>query len=111
MANLLSQELDRTERRELTVKLWIRRVRAVRKNQPKAVVPRGFGMIAEHANYTVAQIDAKTRKNATHLGVQGCERFHDECMRGFLFWFGGTRHGLYGLSESVITRLAPILDR
>lgn len=60
MADLISQELDRTDRRKFTAQLWIFGVRALRKNKPNAIVPRRFGMIAQHANDAVAQVDGKT---------------------------------------------------
>ena len=94
MADLISQELDRTDGRKFTVKFWICGVRAVRKNKPNAVVPRRFGMISEHTNYAVAKVDGKTRKHAAHLGVQGHERVQNERVRRLWFWFGGTGHGL-----------------
>jgi hypothetical protein len=69
MADLASQEFDRTDGGKLTAKFWIHGVRAFRKNQPNAVVTRRFGMIAEHAKYSVAQVDRKPGKHATHLWV------------------------------------------
>jgi hypothetical protein len=60
-------------------------------------------MISEHTNYAVVQVDGKTGKHATHLGAQGHERVQNKRVRSLLFWFGGTRHGLQGLSESTIT--------
>jgi hypothetical protein len=103
MADFISQELDGTDGGKFTAKLRICGVGAFRKNKPNAVVPGRFGMIAEHTNYAVAQVDGKTGKHATHFGVQGHERFHNERVRSLLFWFGGTRHGLCGLSEKTIT--------
>ena len=103
MADLLSQELDRTDRRKFAVKFWICGVRALRKNKPNAVVPRRFGMIPEHTNYAVAQVDSKARKHATYFGVHGHERFQNERVGSLLFWFGRTRHALYGLSERTKT--------
>ena len=110
MADFISQELNRTDGRKFTAKLWICGVRAFRKNKPNAVVPRRFGMISEHTNYAVAQVDGKTRKHTTHLGIQGHERFQNERVRSLLFWFGRTRHGLYGLSEKDHNRLDLIVD-
>jgi hypothetical protein len=60
MADFISKQLNRTDGRKFTAKLWIFGVRAVRKNKPNAVVPRRFGMIPEHANNAVAQVDGKT---------------------------------------------------
>jgi len=71
MADFISQKLDRTDGRELPAKSWICGVRAFRKNKPNAVVLRRFGVIPEHANDAVAQIDGKTGKHAPDLGVQG----------------------------------------
>lgn len=51
------------------VKPWICGVRAFRKNKPNTIVPRRFGMITEHTNDVAAQVDGKTRKHATHLGI------------------------------------------
>jgi ATP-dependent Clp protease ATP-binding subunit ClpC len=103
VADFISQELDGTEGRKFAAKFWIFGVGAFGKNEPNAVVPRIFGMIPEHKDYVVAQVDGKTRKHAADLGIQGHEGFHNESVRRFLFWFGGTRHGTYRLSERTIT--------
>jgi hypothetical protein len=103
MADLISQQLDRADGRKLTAKFWICGVSAVRKNQPNAVILRRFGMISEHANDAVAQVDGITGKHATHLGVQGHQRVQNKRMRSLLFWFGRSRHGLNYLSERTIT--------
>jgi hypothetical protein len=99
MDDLISQELDWTDRREFAAKFWIGGLRALRKNEPNAVVSRRFGMIPEHTDYAIAQVDGKTGKHAAHFGAQGGERFQNERVRSLQFWFGRARHGLYGLSE------------
>lgn len=103
MAALICQKSDRTDERKFTVKFWICRVRAVRKSKPNTVVPRRIGMISEHTNDVVVNVDGKTRKHANHFRVQGHERFQNECVRSLLFWFGRARHVLKGLSERTIT--------
>jgi len=62
-------------------------------------------MIAEHANYAVAQVDRKTGKHAPHLGLQRHERFHNERVRRLLRWFGRMRHGPYRLTGKTLTVL------
>ena len=94
VADFISQELDGTEGRKFTAKSRICGVGALGKNEPNAVVPRGFGMIPEHKDDAVAQVDGETRKHATHLGIQGHEGVHNERVGRFLFWFGRTRHGV-----------------
>jgi hypothetical protein len=105
MADLISQELDGTDGGKFPAKLRISWVRALRENKPDAVVPRRLEMISQHANDAVVQVDGKTRKHETHLGVQGPERFHNERVRSLPFWFGRTRHGL---SERTITDGPPL---
>src|SRR5580658_518562 len=84
MADLISQQLNPAKRRKLAAKSWIRWARALRKHQPDAVVLWRFGMIAEHANDVVAQVDGKTGKHATHLGVQGHQRVQNKRVRSLL---------------------------
>jgi hypothetical protein len=99
MADLVFQELDGADGRKLAAKFWVQGVRAFGKNKPNAVVPRRFGMISKHTDDAVAEVDGKTGKHVTDFGVQGCEGFQNERMRRLLFWFGGARHDLFGLSE------------
>ena len=59
MADLACQKLDGTERREFAAEVWISGVDGLRKNKPNAVVPRRFGVIAEHTNNAVADVHSK----------------------------------------------------
>ena len=85
MANLTTQQIDRADRRELPAEVWVCGVGAVRKNKPNTIVPWRFLVFSQHTNDPVVQIDGKTGKHPTHLGVQGRERFQDKCVRGLLF--------------------------
>lgn len=59
VADLASQKLDRTQRREFAAEGWIRGVGRIRKNEPNAVVARRFGVIAKHTHNAVANVDGK----------------------------------------------------
>ncbi len=85
MANLIAQQLDRTDRREFPAEIWIRGVGSVRKNKPNAIVPGRFVVISQHADDPVAQVDREAGEHPTHLGVQGRKRFQDKSVRGLLF--------------------------
>ena len=74
VADRAAQQLDGAEGWEFAAEFWVGGVRGLGKNKPDAVVARRFGRIAEHANEVVAQVNGKTGKHATHLGVQGHER-------------------------------------
>jgi hypothetical protein len=50
MADLVSQELDRPDRRKFTAKFWICGAGADRKNNPNAVVSWRLGVISEHTD-------------------------------------------------------------
>ena len=91
VADLITEELDRTDGREFAAELCICRIGALRKDKPNAIVPRRFLMIAEHTYYAVTQVDGKTGKHPTHLGIQWRERFHNKCVRGLLFDLAGWR--------------------
>jgi len=60
MANLVSQKLDCTDGLEFTAELGIGGIGTVRKNQPDAIVPGRFVVIAEHTNDAVAQVNGET---------------------------------------------------
>jgi hypothetical protein len=85
MANLITQQIDRADRRELPAELRVCGVGGLRKNKPNTIVPWRFVVFSQHTNDPVAQIDGETGKHPTHLGVQGRERFQDKCVRGSLF--------------------------
>ena len=85
VGNLIPEELDRADGRESSAELWICGVGALRKDKPNAIVPRRFLMIAEHTHYVVAQVDGKTGKHPTHLGIRRRERFQNKRVRGLLF--------------------------
>ena len=95
VGDLITQEFDRTDRREFAAELWICGIGALRKDKPNAIVPPRFLMIAEHKYYAVTQVDAKTGKNPTHLGIQRRERFQNKRVWGLLFWFGVMTHDLF----------------
>jgi hypothetical protein len=46
MANLITQQIDRTDRREFPAEIWICGVDTVRKNKPNAIVPGRFVVIS-----------------------------------------------------------------
>lgn len=94
MMNLVSQKLDGAEGRELTAEGWIGRIGDVGEDKPNAVVLGRFRVVAEHTNDPVAEVDGEAGEHATHLGLQGSERFEDEGIRGLLFGFRGAGHGL-----------------
>src|ERR1700744_1942426 len=85
MPNLTTQEIDRADRRELLADVWVCGVGAIRQNKPNTIIPRKFLVFSQHTNDSVAQIDSKSRKHPTHLGIQRRERFQDKCVRGLLF--------------------------
>jgi hypothetical protein len=46
MANPITQQIDRTDRREFPAEIWICRAGTFRKNKPNAVVPGRFVVIS-----------------------------------------------------------------
>ncbi len=100
VADLVSQQLNPADRRKFAAKSWICRARAIRKNKPNAIVLRRFCMLSEHTNDAIAQVDGKTGKHATHLGVQGHQGVQNKRVRSLLFWFGRTRRHLSPLKCS-----------
>src|ERR1700748_1356171 len=85
MANLVTKQIDRADRRELSAEIRICGVGTFRKNKPNAIVPRRFLVFSQHADDPVAKIDGKTGEHPTHLRVQGRERLQDKCVRKLLF--------------------------
>jgi hypothetical protein len=94
MANLVAQQTDRTDRRELPAKIWICGVGPFRKNEPDTIVPGRFFVISQHTDNPVAQVHGETGKHPAYLGVQRRERFQDKCVRRPFSGFGRARHGL-----------------
>jgi hypothetical protein len=95
VADLITEELDRTDGREFAAELCIGGIGALRKDKPNAIVPRRFLVIAEHTYYAVTQVDGKTGKHPTHLGIQWRKRFQNKRVRELFFWFGGMAHDLF----------------
>ena len=93
MANLVAEQFDGAQRRELAAEFWVRGISAVGKNKPDAVVSRRFVVIPEHADDAVVQVDGKTGEHAADFGVERGERIKDKCVGRELFSFGGGRHG------------------
>jgi hypothetical protein len=60
VADLITEELDRTDGREFAAELRICGIGALREDKPNAIVPGRFFMIAEHTYYAVSQVDGKT---------------------------------------------------
>lgn len=94
MANLVVQKLDGADGREFAAEDRICWIRSVGENQPNAVVSRGFGVVAEHADDSVVNVDGKTGEHVAHLGFQGSKRFQDERMWRLRFGFGRANHDL-----------------
>jgi hypothetical protein len=107
VADLTTEELDSTDGREFAAELCICGIGGLRKDKPNAIVLRRFFMIAEHTYYAGTQVDGKTGKHPTHLGIQWRERFQNKRVRRLLFWFGGMAHDLFTqtITGSPITRL------
>jgi len=93
MANLVAEQFDGAERRELAAKFWVRWIGDLGKNKPDAIVSRRFVVIPEHADDTVVQVDGKTGEHAANFGVERGERVEDKWKGWGLFAFGGARHG------------------
>ena len=85
VADLTTEELDSTDGREFAAELCICGTGVLRKDKPNAIVPRRFLMIAEHTYYAGTQVDGKTGKHPTHLGIQWRERFQNKRVWGLLF--------------------------
>jgi hypothetical protein len=107
MADLVAEQLDGTDGRELATQFRIGGIGTVGQDKPNAIVAGRFLVIAEHADDAVGQVDGKAGKHAADFGVQGREGLEDKCMRGFLFCFGGGRHDCSGrtIADSVKIRL------
>ncbi len=96
VADFAGQKLDGAERGKFAAECSIGGVGGFRENEPKAVIARRFGVIAEHADDAVPAIDSESGKHAAHFGAQGRERIEDERVRRLLFRLGGAGHGFYG---------------
>ena len=104
MANLVAEQLDGAERRELAAKFRICGIGAVGKNKPDTIVPWRFVVIAEHADDAVGNVDGKTREHAAYFGVERGERVEDKCVRWGLFSFGRARHDCSGWKIADLVR-------
>ena len=92
MANLVAEQFDGAEGRELEAEFFVGGIGALRKNKPDAVVAGRFHVIAEHADDAVVEVDGKPGEHAAYFGVEWGERVKDEWVRWGLFSFGGLRH-------------------
>ena len=93
MANLVAEQFDGAEGRELEAEFFVGGIGALRKNKPDSVVAGRFYVIAEHADDAVVEVDGKTGEHAADFGVERGERIKDKCVGRELFSFGGGRHG------------------
>src|ERR1700744_1046563 len=98
MTDLVTQQIDRSERRELLAQARVPRVGGFRKDKPNPIVPGRFLVFPQHATEPVAHIDRKTGKHAPHLGIQRCKRLQHKHVRRLLFWFGGAAHPIFSAS-------------
>ena len=92
VTNLVAEQFDGTDGRELAAKFWICGISAVGEHQPDTIIPGRFLVIAEHADDAVVEVDGKSGKHTAYFGVQRRDRIEDECVRRGLFSFGGARH-------------------
>ncbi len=77
---LAAQQLDAPDRGKFPTQAFVRRIDTFCKDQPDAIVLRRFEAISEHHQKAVAAIDCKAGKHPLHFGVQGSERFQNECV-------------------------------
>ena len=104
MANLVAEQFDGAEGRELEAEFFVGGIGALRKNKPDAVVAGRFHVIAEHADDAVVEVDGKTGEHAADFGVERGERIKNKCVRWSLFSFSGLRHDWSGWKIADLVR-------
>ena len=69
MANLIAQQLDSAERWEFALESRVCRVRALRQNEPNAIILWRSGMVPEHEHDPIPDIDREPGEHPAHLGI------------------------------------------
>ena len=92
VADLAAQHLNLSDRREFSAEGRIGRASGVRENEPDAVVPGRFEMVAQHEDDAVSAVDGKSGEHPTHVGVKRPERFEDEWKGRLLLDLRRARH-------------------
>jgi hypothetical protein len=92
MPDLVSEQFNSTERRELPAESLIGWIGGFRKNEPDAIVSGGLGSISQHQDEPVAQVDCETGEHPAHLRVEGRKRLHNERIRWLPLRLGRTEH-------------------
>src|ERR1700733_6219409 len=85
MADLVTEQFDRAERRELPAEPPISRIGSFRKNEPDAIVFGGLGRISQHQDEQVAHVDCEAGEHPPDLRVEGRKRLQNKRMRWLLF--------------------------
>lgn len=93
MADLIAKQLDAPERWEFALELWVCWVGALREYKPNAVVLRRPGMVTEHQDNPVLDVDREPGEHPAHLGTQRHQGIQDKSMRRFFQRLRGARHG------------------
>jgi hypothetical protein len=78
VSDLVAEQFDAPERWEFAAELRVFRVRAFRKYKPDAVVLRRPGMVTQHQDDPVPNVDREPREHSAHLGTERLEGIQDK---------------------------------
>jgi hypothetical protein len=95
VSDLIAEQFYAAERREFALELWVCGVRALGKNEPKAIVLWRSGVVSEHENNPIADVDREPGEHAPHFGAQWRERVENKHVRGLRLGFRRTGHGCF----------------
>lgn|SRR6185437_12038269 len=101
VADLPGEELDPAERREFAPELWVRWIGALRQHEPDAIVLRGPGMVPQHQDDSIFDVDREAREHPAHIRIQRSKGIQDKSMWRLSFGFRGPRHGCFTMDDSI----------
>jgi hypothetical protein len=94
MVNLIAEQFNATQGWKVAAQGAVGGVGGLGENEPEAVVMRRLGVVPEHADDAVCDVDREAGKHAADLRLEWGERFQNERERRL--WFrlgmGGARH-------------------
>lgn len=92
VGDFVAQQFDGAERAELLAERGIGGVDDFGEDKPDAVVLWRFGVVPQHADDAIAEVDGESGKHGADLGFEGREGFQNKSMRRLF------ARGLDGLS-------------
>jgi len=78
VGDFVAQHFDGTKRGELATEGFIRRVDGFREDEPDTVILGGLGVIAQHADDPIAEVDGVSGKHAADFRFEGRQRFENK---------------------------------